>query len=380
MILLDEYSAGQYRKSLTGYSYFMPNPIDDAWSWSDGELNILLEDAARKLGELNSAARLVPNIDSFIHLHVVQEAVISSRIEGTQTRMNEAVLDVSDVASERRDDWKEVNNYTTALKTAIDRLKELPLSSRLFRETHEILLASTRGQNRLPGAFRTSQNWIGGNSLTNATFIPPHHEHVPDLMSDLEKFIHHGELYIPDLIKIAIIHYQFETIHPFLDGNGRIGRLLIILYLVERKILAKPLLYLSSYFEQNRGLYYDNLTAVRTENKMLHWLKYFLRGISETASKSTRTLDEILDLKEGLEVTIRDYFGRRSPSARLLLKKLFLDPKVDVRQAGEITGLTYNAANSLIKEFVSSNILQEVTGYNRNRLFVFGEYIAKFKY
>ncbi|MFP4543185.1 MAG: Fic family protein, partial [Candidatus Kapaibacterium sp.] len=262
---LNKYSAGKQIKDHTGYTYFYPTYINDDWKWEDQGVNSLLEKAAIKLGELNSFSKLVPNIDLFIQLHVTKEAVVSSRIEGTQTRMDEAILDEEDILPERKQDWQEVNNYIKALHQAIDDLEILPISSRLIKKTHQILLDSVRGEHKNPGEFRTSQNWIGGSSLADAIFIPPHQMYVNDFMSDLENFLHNDDIQIPALIKIALVHYQFETIHPFLDGNGRIGRLLITLFLVDKKILSKPLLYLSEFFEKNKSLYYDNLTFVRTK-------------------------------------------------------------------------------------------------------------------
>ena len=338
----------------------------------------MIEEAAIKLGELNSYARLVPNINLFIQLHVTKEAVISSRIEGTQTQIDEALMEEGDIAPERKDDWKEVNNYMDALHSAIDSLANLPISSRLLRHTHRILLNSVRGEEKQPGEFRSSQNWIGGASLKDAVFIPPHQDHIPELMGDLEKFIHNEEIRVPNLVKIAITHYQFETIHPFLDGNGRIGRLLIPLFLVEKGMLSKPLLYLSAYFERNKGLYYDNLTFVRTKNDMKQWLKYFLVGIASTSEKATNTLTQVLELKAYLEEKIRSNFGRKSPSGILLLEHLFKKPIITVNQAKELTGYGFNAANALIGDFIQANILKEITGHSRNRVFLFEAYVKLF--
>ncbi len=251
-ITLESYRAGEYRKSYQ-YSYFLPDLINDRWQWTSTEINHLLEKAAVKLGELNSFARLVPNMDLFIQLHVTKEAVLSSRIEGTQTNIDEALLPETEIIPGRRNDWKEVNNYIAALNEAIAVLKQLPISSRLLKQTHKTLLNSVRGEHKMPGEFRTSQNWIGGASVADATFIPPHQDHVPDLMSDLEKFLHNEDNPLPDLVRVAIAHYQFETIHPFLDGNGRIGRLLITLYLVSAGVLEQPLLYLSVFLKKTNN-------------------------------------------------------------------------------------------------------------------------------
>ena len=301
MIQLESYQSGRLEKHYTGYTYFHPSFINEPWKWEDQTLNLLLEKAAIKLGELNSFARLVPNIDLFILLHVTKEAVISSRIEGTQTNIDEAFMDEDEINPDRKNDWHEVNNYINALNQAIEALEKLPISSRLIKQTHKTLLSSVCGEHKLPGEYRSSQNWIGGNTLLDAVFIPPHQDFVSELMSDLEKFLHNDDIHVPALIKIGIAHYQFETIHPFLDGNGRMGRLLITLFLVDQKILQKPLLYLSAFFEKNKALYYDNLTFVRTKNDMTQWLKYFLAGVAETAENATQTLSAILELKARLE-------------------------------------------------------------------------------
>lgn len=376
-ILLEQFNAGKYEKGYE-YRYFRPSLINDAWLWQTPLINTLLEKAAVKLGELNSYARLVPNIDLFIQLHVTKEAVVSSRIEGTQTNMQEAVLQEADIAPEHRNDWKEVQNYIAALNAAIASLPTLPLSSRLLKQTHAILLDSVRGEHKLPGEFRSSQNWIGGHSLADATFIPPHHQYVNELMGDLELFLHNDDIQLPTLIRIAIAHYQFETIHPFLDGNGRIGRLLITLFLVSEGILEKPLLYLSSYFEKDKTQYYDNLMGVRHKNDMLQWLKYFLVGIEQTAALAVNALSEVLALKTKIEQDIQSNFGRRSASAQVLLNALFMRPVVRVEDAQNICQLSYKAANDLVSLMQQQGVLHEITGQSRNRLFVFSAYLAVF--
>ena len=378
MIQLESYNSGHIERGAGGYSYFVPSDINVQWSWNNPEINALLEKAAIKLGELNSFARLVPNINLFIQLHVTKEAVVSSRIEGTQTKIDEALLTEEDVAPERRNDWREVNNYIKALNQAIIELETLPISSRLIKKTHAILLDSVRGEHKQPGMFRTSQNWIGGSSPADAVFVPPHHQYVERLMGDLENLLHNDQITVPALIRIAIAHYQFETIHPFFDGNGRIGRLLITLFLVDSKILEKPLLYLSSYFERDKSLYYDNLTFVRTKSDMTQWLKYFLVGIAETAKQATETLAQVLELKTGLEQQINQTFGRKSHSASTLLQQLFVNPMTDVNKVTAICNLSKKAANDLVADFVNANILKEVTGQNRNRVFVFDKYLNLF--
>nr|NQU91521.1 Fic family protein [Bacteroidota bacterium] len=375
---LEQFHAGHDEKGY-GYRFFIPEPIDREWVWKTSMVNRLLEKAASRLGELNSFARLVPNIDLFIQLHVTKEAVVSSRIEGTQTRMDEAILPEEEIKPERRNDWLEVKNYIQALNTAIDELIKLPVSTRLIKQTHKTLLQGVRGEHKLPGEFRKSQNWIGGHSLSDAVYIPPQHQYVNDLMSDLEKFLNNDDIHVPYLIRIAIAHYQFETIHPFLDGNGRIGRLLITLYLVSTGILDKPLLYLSTYFEKKKALYYDNLSRVRTHNDMLQWIKYFLVGIEQTAAMAVQTLSDIISLKSGIEQEVNAEFGRRSNSARLLLDALFKNPVTTVDKAAEICGVSFKAANDLIALMQEKKYLKETTGQSRNRIFIFKSYLQIFE-
>ena len=373
MIRLENYKSGHIEQGI-GYKYFVPSLINDEWAWQDTTINNLLEKASLRLGELNSFSRLVPNIDLFIQLHVTKEAVLSSRIEGTQTHIDEALLPQTEVQEERRNDWQEVRNYVDAINDAIANLDRLPISSRLIRSTHKILLNSVRGEHKLPGEFRTSQNWIGGNSISDARFIPPHHQLVGDLMGDLEKFLNNPDTHVPDLIKIAIAHYQFETIHPFLDGNGRIGRLLITLYMVQEKILAQPLLYLSTYFEKRKDLYYDNLNSVRVNNDMTHWIKYFLVGVEQTAALASQTLSKILEFKDNIENHARANYGRRSTTAILLIHHLMQTPVVTVDNAAQLCNISYKSANEIIKLLCTDGYLVESTGQSRNRLFKFKPY------
>ena len=378
MIELEKYSAGHFEKGL-GYEFFVPNGINAEWSWKTSKINKLLEKAAVKLGELNSFAKLVPNIDLFIQLHVTKEAVVSSRIEGTQTNMDEALLPVEEIKPERKNDWLEVNNYIDALNMAISDLQRLPVSSRLLKKTHKILLASVRGEHKLPGEYRSSQNWIGGSSLADAVFVPPQHQLVNRMMGDLENFLNNERIDVPALIRIAIAHYQFETIHPFLDGNGRIGRLMITLFLVSERILDKPLLYLSQYFENNKMLYYDNLTRVRTHSDMLQWIKYFLVGVEQTATKAMDTLTKIISLKETMESEINLTFGRRSNSALILLNSLFQNPVTTIDRASKICELSYKAANDLVRLMHEKEFLKELTGQSRNRIFILDPYLKAFE-
>jgi Fic family protein len=259
---MKSFHAGDYI-SQGWYNSFQPNPINRNWVIDDMEIINLLSKADRVVGRLDMFSEYVPNIDLFISMHVYKEATKSSNIEGTQTKMEDALLDEEDVPLDKRDDWAEVQNYTLAMNQAIKHLQTLPLSSRLIRDTHKALMSGVRGENKYPGEFRRSQNWIGGSSPTDAIFVPPVFGDIPNLITDIEEFIHNPVCDLPDLVKIALIHYQFETIHPFNDGNGRVGRLLITLYLVSKGILKRPILYLSDFLESHRRSYYDNIMGVR---------------------------------------------------------------------------------------------------------------------
>jgi len=342
------------------------------------ELLSLLSQADRQLGRLDMYSEYIPNIDLFISMHVLKEATQSSKIEGTKTNIEEALLERADVAEEKRDDWEEVQNYISALNEAIRTLEELPFSSRLIKQAHETLLSGVRGKYKQPGKFRSSQNWIGGASIMDATFIPPIHSTIDEYMNDLEKFAHSREIYFPELLKIALIHYQFETIHPFLDGNGRVGRLMITLYLVEKGILKKPILFLSDFFERNRTLYYDNLMRVRDKNDIGQWFKFFLVGIIETAKNSILAFDNILKLQKDVENRLR-LLGSRSANATSIVQHLYQHPIVDAQKAKELTGLSAPTVYKLLDELEKYKIIREVTGAKRGKVFFFQEYIDIFK-
>jgi len=375
---ISDYKAGTWRKGYQ-YQYFLPEKINHSFVWTDEGINELLEKASLRLGELNSFSRFVPDPNMFIKMHIFKEAVTSSRIEGTQTNIEEAIVEEREINPEKRDDWREVNNYVIAMNTAIEELKTLPLSNRLIRNTHKILLSSGRGEHKNPGEFRKSQNWIGGASLADAVFIPPAHTELPDLLADLESFLHNTDIKIPHLIRIAIAHYQFETIHPFLDGNGRIGRLLITLYLVSAGVFEKPLLYLSEFFEKNKTLYYDNLELVRTKNDIGQWLKFFLTGIIQTAENGEATLHKITDLKATIEREKILTLGKRAKQGLVLLHALFSKPVVTTKDVQNITSLSPKAANDLVQAFLTAGILKETTGYQRNRVFSFEDYLRLFR-
>ncbi len=373
---LKNYKSGIYKKQ-DDFECFIPEKINHKWMWDDPELNVLLEKATKVLGELNAFSEIVPDVDLFIQMHITKEALTSSKIEGTQTEMDEILMDKEDIAPEKRDDWDEVHNYISAINYSIKELNNIPLSNRLIRKTHEILLESVRGEKKSPGEFRRSQNWIGGTNPSNAVFIPPPNNLVPDLMSDLELFLHNKKISIPHLIKIAICHYQFETIHPFLDGNGRIGRLLITLYLVSEKLLIKPSLYLSDFFEKRRTQYYDSLTNVRIKNDLTSWIKLFLQAVTETAENSKNTLKKILDLSKRMESFIVT-LNRKAENGKKLLNLLYRKPFIETKHVSEELNVTTRTANELIKDFQENNILTEITGKRRNRIFIFKEYVETF--
>lgn len=359
------------------YKSFQPNRINQVWGIDNMELLNLLSQADRQLGRLDMYSEYIPNIDLFISMHVLKEATQSSKIEGTKTNIEDALLDKEDVNDEKRDDWEEVQNYIEALNSAIANLEKLPFSSRLIKETHKILLKGVRGKHKQPGEFRSSQNWIGGASINDATFIPPTHSSINEYMGDLEKFAHNTESFFPDLLKIALIHYQFETIHPFLDGNGRVGRLMITLYLVEKGILKKPILYLSDFFERNRTLYYDNLTRVREKDDLTQWFKFFLVGVIETAKNSISTFDGILKLKKEVDAKIQQ-LGSRSNNAQLLMNHLFQRPIIDAQKAKQLTGLSSPSIYKLIDDLEKLEILKEITGAKRGKIYLFKEYTKLF--
>lgn len=372
---ITEFKSGEYKQGYQ-YKYFLPEEINHTFTWNNPKLSILLEKAAAKLGELNSFSRFVPDTNTFILMHEMKEAVVSSRIEGTKTNIEEALTPKNDIDPEKRDDWQEVNNYVNSMNNALEELKTIPLSCRLLKDTHKILLSSGRGEYKTPGEFRHSQNWIGGNTLADAIFIPPADSELPALLTDFEKFLNNED--VPALIRIAIAHYQFETIHPFLDGNGRIGRLLITLFLVANKMLEMPLLYLSSFFGKNRGLYYDNLTMIREKNNLEHWIVYFLTGVQVTAEESVQTLQKIMNLKNRLEQKEILSMGKRSKAAYDFLQKLFKKPIVMIKDVQEMTGFTAKSASALISEFEEHKILVEVTNQARNRKYCFAEYLDLF--
>jgi Fic family protein len=375
---IENFVSGTYKQQYE-YRSFTPATVKQHWTWEDSSINILLEEANRKLGAFDAFATYIPDIEIYIKMHVVKEATKSSMIEGTRTNVEDAVRKKNEILPKDRDDWQEVQNYIRAMNISVDRMTELPLSTRLLKEAHTILMQGVRGEHRNPGEYRRSQNWIGGATLKDAVFIPPSHEEVDELMGDLENFIHNKEIQVPVLIKTAIAHYQFETIHPFLDGNGRIGRLLIILMLVESGVLKKPALYLSEFFERNRNLYYDNLNNVREYNKLGQWIKFFLTGVVETSTHGISTFENILKLKEEIDGKKLKQLGRKLPKAQKLIKYLFKNPIIISQDVKEALNISLPTANSLLANFEDLGILKEITGWKRNREFEFTDYLKLFR-
>jgi Fic family protein len=330
---MKNYKSGKFVNQ-GGYKSFQPTLLNRKWEIDDMQVISLLSKADRFLGRLDMYSEYV-DIDLFIQMHIAKEATQSSKIEGTQTKVEEAFLAKSEISAEKRDDWEEVQNYIMVMNEAVEMLHRLPFSTRLIKQAHKVLLQGVRGQHKQPGEFRNSQNWIGGATLNDAIFIPPVHYEIDNLMSDIEKFANSENDFTPDLIKIALIHYQFETIHPFLDGNGRTGRLLITLYLVSKNILKRPILYLSDFFERHRTLYYDNLMRVRTHNDISQWLKFFLTGVVETSQNGVKTLSAIMQLKNSIEKSV-DTLGKRGIDARLIIDYMYKKPIISASEIMKI--------------------------------------------
>lgn len=375
---LENFKSGKYIDH-GEYRTFSPTSVNQSWNWDNPEINVLLERATHALGELNAFTKIVPDVDVFILMHIRKEASKSSRIEGTKTTFDEELIEeIKFIKPENRDDWQEVQNYVQAMKESIDSLEKLPFSNRLIKNAHKILMGSVRGKEKSPGNFRRSDVRIGGSGFSDAVFIPPVHTEIAGLMSDLENFLHNDGIHVPVLIKTAICHYQFETIHPFLDGNGRIGRLMIPLYLISSGFLDKPSLYTSDFFEKHRESYYDAFTVVRGSNDMIHWVKFFLLAISETAEKGKTTFKNIMALRNDVESRILK-FGKRAEIAHKLLTLLYRKPYVTINETADHLDVTHTTASKLLKDFIKQGILVEMSGFHRNRSFSFEKYVLLFE-
>jgi Fic family protein len=373
--------AGRYVRQITGYRAFIPEPLPpDPPIRLDGPLQSLLSAADRALGRLDGSIQTLPNPDLFVYMYVRKEAVLSSQIEGTQSSLQDVLAAEAKVFSHQSpSDVAEVVNYVAAMNHGLERLKDLPVSVRLIREIHGVLLRGVRGSQLTPGELRTSQNWIGpaGSTLNDATFVPPPPAEVPAALASLERFLHEDES-LPLLLAIGAAHVQFETIHPFLDGNGRVGRLLIAFLLCERNVLLKPVLYLSYFFKRHRNEYYDLLQAVRDRGEWEEWLAFFLRGVDEVSRQATDTARRILALREEHRLAIAANFGRAAGSGLLLLEYLYEHPIIAVADAQRVAGLSFASANGLVERMERQGILREITGQARNRRFQYQPYIDLF--
>ena len=359
----------------------MPAPLPpDPPIVVDDELQALLSRADRALGRLDGSIQTLPNPDLFVFMYVRKEAVLSSQIEGTQSSLNDLLeVEASVFDHEHPQDVGEVLNYVSAMNYGLSRLDELPLSIRIITEIHQQLLGGVRGREKNPGEIRRSQNWIGagGCSLHNATFVPPPPHEVMILLGSLELFMHEED-HIPILIKIGLIHAQFETIHPFLDGNGRVGRLLITFLLCQKGILSRPVLYLSHFFKRYRQEYYDFLQRTRDLGDWEGWVKFFLTGIAEVSQEATTTARAIVSLREEHRMLVTREFGRAAGNGLVVLEKLYERPIMNVNEIAKMLSVTYAAANQLVQRFCDAGILQEITGQKRNRVFRYTPYIALF--
>jgi Fic family protein len=371
------FRAGRYIQQSTGYKAFIPAPLPpDPPLAYEGELQTLLSAADRDIGRLDALAALLPNPDLFVAMYVRHEAVLSSQIEGTQSTLEDVLAFEADaLRDDSPRDVEEVVNYVRAMNHGLQRLGELPLSLRLLREIHAELMHGVRGGDKSPGEFRVSQNWIGGtgSTLRTAAFIPPPPHELMNALGQLERFLHEARNTVPLLVRCALAHAQFETIHPFLDGNGRVGRLLITLMLCEEGALARPLLYLSLYLKARRAEYYDRLTAIREQGHWEAWVAFFLRGVSSTARAATQTAQDIVALRSAHQQAVA-----RQAKALALIDHLLRQPTVSIKRVSTLLGCTAPTATKLVREFEARGWLRELTGYGRNRLWRYQPYVDLF--
>ena len=373
--------AGQYIRQVAGYSAFIPTQLPPVPPLKmDDETLTLISQADRALGRLDGSIQTLPDPDLFVFMYIRKEAVFSSQIEGTQSSLDDVLEAEADLLNPRRPgDAHEVLNYVKALRYGLERLKELPVSIRLIREIHKQLLEEARGREQNPGELRTTQNWIGpsGSRLNQATFIPPPPDVVPHALGQLESFLHETDP-MPSLVKIGLAHAQFETIHPFLDGNGRMGRLLITFLLCERNILQKPVLYLSHYLKRHRTQYYDMLQNIRDNGSWEEWIKFFLTAVAEVSLEATTTARRIVNLREEHRRIITENFGRTAANGLRVFEGLFSQPITSVKALANQTQVSFTAANQLMQRFMEHRILIEMTGHTRNRVFGYRSYIDLF--
>ncbi len=370
--------AGEYKTNLSGesaYKSFTPSPLPpNPVIELDSEMVDLLVNANKQIALLEGLATRSPNVNLFVSMYVRKEALMSSQIEGTQATLEDVLDPMLDENTNR--DVSDVINYIKATDFAIDRLKELPLCNRLIKETHAVLMQGVRGQDKNPGEFRASQNWIGGAGCTlkTARYIPPALVDMIEGMSDLEKYMNADDD-LDILIRAALIHYQFESIHPFLDGNGRIGRLLITLFLIQKGLLTTPALYISYFLKQNRIEYYDRMTEVRNKNNYEQWVKFFLRAIYESAKDATETIDK-LTLLHDKNIAVVDGMGRAAKSAGQVLAYLEANPIIEIKKTAEALGMAFNTVSSAVNRLVGAGILVQSNETSRNRTFAYAEYLG----
>lgn len=368
--------SGEYINNLSGeamYKSFRPAPLPPVIDM-DNEMVSLLTGATKALATLDTISLYIPNMNLFVSMYVRKEALLSSQIEGTQATL-EDVLDPL-IEKNANQNVADVVNYINATEFALERMNTLPLCNRLIKETHEVLMSGVRGQEKNPGEFRTSQNWIGaaGSSLKNARYIPPNPEDMINAMSDLEKYINSDDS-LDLLIQVALLHYQFETIHPFLDGNGRVGRLLITLFLLEKKVLNSPALYISYYLKKNRIEYYDRMSEVRNKDNYEQWIKFFLNAIKESADESVDTIKKLSELHDA-NIKKIDAMGRAAKNARAVFDYLEQNPIIDIGKTAEELNLAFSTVSLAVNRLVDAGILVQTNNANRNRVFAYEDYLT----
>jgi Fic family protein len=380
---MKKYIAGNFitikKGNIGEYRAFLPTKVNRSYEIKNNQILVLVEKAGEVLGKLSAYSSLLPDIDFFIKMHINQEARASNIIEGTHTELEDLFMSEEEISPEKRDDWHEVINYVDGMNYAIERLNNgFPLTMRLVNETHKILLSGVRGQAKQPGEIRTMQNWLGSRYLDDAIFIPPAPEDLKELLKDLELFWHDKQNLLPEIIRTAITHYQFETIHPYNDGNGRVGRLLITLQLLEKKLLSRPVLYISDYFEKNKNKYFEAFDKVRKDNDIEGWVIFFLEALKTSAQNSAETLEKIVELRKIYDSKIFK-LGQRSDNAQKLLEYMYSKPVISNSEAAKVLDISYNAAKGLIEDLEQLEILDEITNYSRNKRFVLREYLELFK-
>jgi Fic family protein len=374
---IKDFKAGEF-KSQDSYKSFTPSKINHDWSIDDDKISYLLSKADRLIGELNVYTHLMPNVNNFIRMFMRKEAVSIARLKGSHATLEDSLFKHEKIDPKKKLDWYDVYYYVNAINVAINDLKSNSLSNRLIKHAHTVVLNSIRGENIQMGEYRDSDAWVNGNNLNDAQFIPPQPSEINDLMEDLQAFIQNQNSFIPPLIKIAIIHYQFLTIHPFRDGNNRMALLLITLFLINERILLKPSLCLSDYFEKHRTFYYDNLMAVRTNNNMTKWIQFFLESVIQTVEYNISVLKKIIDLRKAKRDKIVS-MDAKNKKFQELLHLLFWQPIIDTNDVINEMNVSKVTALRLIYDFIEMGILKEKTGFKRNRIFVFEQYIQLFR-